>query len=155
MYGQSAYKIRDRYNEEQSKFKDLYATGVFVDNHDNARFLNQNGNIKRFQNAIAFSIFARGIPFVYYGSEQAFKGGKDPQNREILWNSMNQDSEMFKFIKACVNARKTHKAWEHEDVERYVANNFYAFSRGDILVALSNTDSTVSYPVTYNPYKAG
>jgi alpha-amylase len=42
--GQSMYKIRDRYNEEKSKFKDLDALGVFVDNHDNARFLNSNGN---------------------------------------------------------------------------------------------------------------
>jgi alpha-amylase len=38
--GQSMYNIRSRYNEEKSLFKDLDALGVFVDNHDNARFLN-------------------------------------------------------------------------------------------------------------------
>jgi uncharacterized protein YjfI (DUF2170 family) len=37
--GKTMYTIRNRYNEEQSKFKDISALGVFVDNHDNARFL--------------------------------------------------------------------------------------------------------------------
>ena len=51
--GYSATNIRNRYNEEKSKFQDLYALGVFVDNHDNHRFLNPyedscNPNIKRF-----------------------------------------------------------------------------------------------------------
>ena len=35
--GQSMYNIRNRYSEEHSKFKDLDALGVFVDNHDNQR----------------------------------------------------------------------------------------------------------------------
>ncbi len=31
--------IKTRYDAEASKFKDIDALGVFVDNHDNARFL--------------------------------------------------------------------------------------------------------------------
>lgn len=54
-----------------------------------------------------------------------------------------------------MTARKTHKVWESEDIERYVANQFYAFSRGDVLIALTNTDDTVSIPVNYNPYSEG
>jgi alpha-amylase len=38
------YGIRNRFNEEQGKFKDVDALGVFVDNHDNARFLNGMGD---------------------------------------------------------------------------------------------------------------
>ncbi len=37
-------------------FKDPSALGVFVDNHDNARFLNNNFNIPKFKNAIAFGL---------------------------------------------------------------------------------------------------
>lgn len=40
-YGKSMTVIRDRWAEEQKYFKDLDALGIFVDNHDNARFLNQ------------------------------------------------------------------------------------------------------------------
>jgi alpha-amylase len=76
--GKTMYTIRNRYNEEQSKFKDISALGVFVDNHDNARFLNFQKNIHRFKNALAFSIYSIGIPFVYYGNEQGYAGGNDP-----------------------------------------------------------------------------
>ena len=42
--GQSMYNIKNRFSEEQSKFKDIDALGIFVDNHDNARFLNQHND---------------------------------------------------------------------------------------------------------------
>lgn len=62
---------------------------------------------------------------------------------------------MYVFIKTAIHARTTHKAADFELVERYVADNFYCFSRNDILIALTNTDSTVTYPVSYNPYTEG
>ena len=79
------YKIRQRYDEEASHFQDIDATGLFVDNHDNARFLNQFNNVQGFKSGLTFSLTGRGIPFYYYGSEQAYAGGNDPQNRESLW----------------------------------------------------------------------
>lgn len=78
-------KITDRFAEEQGKFSDVDALGIFVDNHDNARFLNQYNDQTRFKAALLFAQTARGIPFFYYGSEQAYSGGNDPQNRESLW----------------------------------------------------------------------
>jgi alpha-amylase len=44
--GQSMTKIRNRYNAEASHFSDIDALGVFVDNHDNARFLHNHSNNK-------------------------------------------------------------------------------------------------------------
>lgn len=89
MYGKSMYTLKNRYNEEASYFTDIDALGVFVDNHDNARFLNSQGDKMKFKNAIAFSLTSRGIPFYYYGSEQYYAGGNDPNNREQLWTNMN------------------------------------------------------------------
>lgn len=79
------YNIKNRFIEEQGKFIDVDALGIFVDNHDNARFLNQYNDVTRFKSALLFAQTARGIPFFYYGSEQAYSGGNDPQNRESLW----------------------------------------------------------------------
>lgn len=63
-------KIKNRYDAEASHFKDLDALGVFVDNHDNARFLhNFSGKKAQLRNATVFSLTTRGIPFVYYGTE--------------------------------------------------------------------------------------
>lgn len=102
------YSIRSTYDDEAKHFKDLDALGVFVDNHDNARFLNSQKNLNRFKNALAFSLTSKGIPFVYYGNEQNFDGGNDPQNREVLWTKMNKNSDMYSFIKKVVTARKSH-----------------------------------------------
>ena len=84
---QSMYGIKNKYIEEEGFFSDIDALGLFVDNHENARFLNQKPHYeqKMFANALVFSLTGRGIPFFYYGSEQAFTGGDDPQNRESLW----------------------------------------------------------------------
>ena len=98
----------DRWNEEQSKFRDIDALGLFVDNHDNARFLNGKNDQRLFKSALAFSLTARGIPFYYYGSEQGYAGGNDPQNREVIWNNLNKDHDIYKFTQTIMNARKSH-----------------------------------------------
>jgi len=49
------FNIRNRFNEEQSKFKDIDALGIFVDNHDNARFLNSYHDNRMFMNALLFA----------------------------------------------------------------------------------------------------
>lgn len=46
------------YQGINSKFKDPSVLGVFINNHDNSRFLHNNGNVNRFKNAIAFSLLA-------------------------------------------------------------------------------------------------
>jgi alpha-amylase len=122
--GNSCYDIRNRFNEEKSHFQDITALGVFVDNHDNARFLHnfQFAN-KKWENAWLFSVFAQGIPFTYYGSEQGFGGGNDPQNRETLWTTgYDRTNEFYKFIKAANMARSSSKAYEQGHVERYVSD---------------------------------
>lgn len=82
----SMKNIDSRYSVEEGKFKDIDALGLFVDNHDNARFLhNHGGHETQLKAATVFSLTGRGIPFVYYGTEQYYSGGNDPQNRESLW----------------------------------------------------------------------
>ena len=82
----SMYGFRDRYNQESSHFSDIDALGVFVDNHDNGRFLSRyNNNRTGLKQAEVFALTSRGIPFTYYGTEQYYAGGSDPKNRESLW----------------------------------------------------------------------
>ena len=46
----SMYGIKNRFNEEGGHFSDIDALGLFVDNHDNARFLNQFNDQRMFKN---------------------------------------------------------------------------------------------------------
>lgn len=153
--GQDMGKIYNRYNGESYHFNDIDALGVFVDNHDNARFLSNFGGKKtELKAATVFSLTTRGIPFVYYGTEQYYSGGNDPANRESLWNDMNTSTDFYQLI-AKVNAqRKASKIWNYEWVQRYADQTFYAFSRGEFLVALTNS-GTQSRQVTYSPFAEG
>lgn len=134
--------ITSRYQEEETHFKDIDALGLFVDNHDNARFLstfkenNVNSDIG-FTNALVFSMTARGIPFFYYGSERNFDGGKDPANREPFWECHGQGSSEA-FISDLMYWRKTTEMFNYPFEEKTVTDNLYAFQRGQVLVALTN-----------------
>ena len=67
-------------------FSDKDALGVFVDNHDNARFLNRYpNNVTGLMRAQTYAMTTSGIPITYYGTEQFFSGADDPENRESLW----------------------------------------------------------------------
>lgn len=89
------YSIRSTIDYERTKFTDMDALVVFTDNHDNKRFLNINNDRKALQASLVFSIFAQGIPCVYYGSEQNYGGGDDPFNREQLWTNMIQTTDTY------------------------------------------------------------
>ena len=57
----------------------------FIDNHDTPRFLFDQPDLARLHNAINLQFTQDGIPCIYYGTEQQFRGGNDPANREPLW----------------------------------------------------------------------
>jgi alpha-amylase len=59
-------------------------------------------------------------------------------------------------MKIAVQTRKAFKVWGLPQVERWVLDDLYAFSRGQVFIATTNqVDNTVSVGVTYHPYKAG
>lgn len=127
-----------------------------MDNHDNARFLNRYGNNRSgLKQAEIFALTSRGIPFTYYGTEQYYAGGNDPNNRESLWQDMKTDSDFYQVIATTNAQRKASQVWNYEQVERYVDDNFFAFSRGEFLVALTNSGNTQSRQVTYHPFTEG
>lgn len=130
--------IADRWAENTKYFKDVDALGLFVDNHDNARFLNGNGDQRLFKSALTFSLTARGIPFFYYGSEQGFSGGNDPFNREVMWRSFNRGSDLFQFVATLNRARKAQNVVNQPFQEKWVDDQLYAYTRGSFLVALTN-----------------
>ncbi len=80
----------------------------FLDNHDIPRFLyDKPGDVAALHNALAFQFTEIGIPCVYYGTEQEFKGGNDPANRERLWDKgFDRSGGTFKFIQQLTALRK-------------------------------------------------
>lgn len=141
-------------------FNKLQYLANFCDNHDNARTLSWGGNWddkkKHHRGCHVMALTSVGIPIVYYGAEQYFAGGNDPANREIMWRNLDRGSDMYIYLGQINEARKRMQIWNQQQVERYVDNEFYAFSRGKFLVCMTNKVSgTVAKFLTYHPFSAG
>ncbi|KAF2963466.1 hypothetical protein GQX73_g10103 [Xylaria multiplex] len=139
----SSQAIVDMHNQISSAFPDPSALGTFLDNHDNARWLNAKNDISLIKNALAYVILSRGIPIVYYGTEQGYSGGADPANREDLWRSgFNTDSDLYQAISKLSAARKSAGGLAGDDqTHLYVADTAYAWARagGDLIVVTTNS----------------
>jgi len=68
---------------------------------------------------------------------------------------MNTKSDLYQIIKKVNAQRKKSQIWKEQWVERYHQNNFYSFSRGKFLVALTNSTNQQHYKVTYHPFSEG
>jgi len=85
-------QLEDRFNALNANNYDPYATTrlvTFLDNHDQWRFMhtdNANNNTNKLSVALSFLYSAMGIPCLYYGTEQNFNGGQDPNNREDMYH---------------------------------------------------------------------
>ena len=82
--------IQNHYNSVDSLYDPASRMQLvtFLDNHDNPRFLSTseaNGNTNRLELALVFLYTSRGIPSLYYGTEQGFDGTTDPNDREDMF----------------------------------------------------------------------
>lgn len=120
---------------------------TFLDSHDVPRFLNASnasGNTARLRLALAFLYTSRGIPNLYYGTEQNFSGGADPANREDMFagvgetgpavgDNFNQTSAQFLWVAQLNNLRRLHPALrrgEHVNLwANFGAPGLFAYAR--------------------------
>ena len=68
---------------------------------------------------------------------------------------MKTDSDIYKMTAKVNAARKAHKIWEHDLKEQYVLQNLYVFSRGDFMVALTNSHNQQQVQVPNVPWADG
>ena len=76
----------------------------------------------------------KGIPIIYYGTEQGYHGGNDPNNRETLWPNYDTSSDLYKFIGTLSRFRTKmgSSLYESKQIERYVDDQLFAFTRGNV-----------------------
>ena len=127
---------------------------TFVENHDNPRWLHDCGDRAKFTNAVIFSLVWEGIPVFYYAGEQYYAGGADPNNREPLWDNYNTKSTLYQLLGKAHALRKKVKIWNYAITQRYANDNFYAFTRGNVLACFTNVQSS-QYSITYHDFKDG
>jgi len=76
--------------DEDHRYKSATELITFIDNHDMPRFQSLNPDPEMLKVAISLVMTCRGIPCVYYGTEQYLhddtNGGNDPYNRPMMEN---------------------------------------------------------------------
>jgi alpha-amylase len=136
-----------------------YRLVTFLDNHDTTRFLssgNANNDTNRLAVALEFLYTSRGIPCLYYGTEEAFNGGGDPNNREDMFagqfeqtsslgDNFNMTHPLFRLVAKLNNFRRLYPS-----LRRGVHNNLWSDPSGPGLFAYSRALSNEEVFVVLN-----
>ena len=137
-------KVLDKYiQNNHTKYLSPQYNGIWFSNHDNERFLYdckaENNKEDKLLNGIIFTLFFEGIPIFYYGDEQYCKEeGEGDKKREVLFWKYNTTTKIYKYLKIANDVRKEKEIYEKDFIRRYADDNFYVFTRGDVLIAVGN-----------------
>ncbi len=156
-------------NARESYWAEPLKQVVFLDNHDMPRIntvlrssagMSQSYAAARTDLGLAITMTVRGVPCVYYGTEQYAANfttnsfgqvGSDPYNREMM-PSFNTGTNAFNVIKTLAALRQTNKALQDGTYsEKWVDDTLISYERksgGDVVVVAANIGParTVSIP---------
>jgi glycosidase len=150
---------------------------TFLDNHDQPRFLcpaNANNNTSRLRVALVFLYTARGVPCLYYGTEQAFNGTNDPNDREDMFaggfeqgpslgDNFNETHPLFQWVAKLNNFRRLYAPLQTgEHVNQWCDPNgpgLFAYARRlgtqEVFVVFNTATAARTLPKRGTIYPAG
>nr|ABN14270.1 cyclodextrin glucanotransferase [Bacillus sp. BL-31] len=123
---------------------------TFLDNHDMSRFTNNGESTRTTDIGLALMLTSRGVPTIYYGTEQYMEGDGDPGSRAMM-ASFDENTDAYKLIQKLAPLRKSNPAygygttterWINDDVLIYERN----FGENYALIAI-NRNLNTSYNI--------
>src|ERR1041385_6510580 len=128
---------------------------TFIDNHDMSRFLSLNNNNNRLHEALAFVLTSRGIPCIYYGTEQYLHndtgGGTDPYNRPMM-ATFDTTTTAYKLTGKLSTLRHSNPAVPYGSMsQRWMNSDVYIYERkffGSVVLVAINKNDTTAYNIT-------
>lgn len=106
---------------------------TFIDNHDMPRFQSLNPDPDMLRVAIALVMTTRGIPCLYYGTEQYLHndtdGGNDPYNRPMM-EQWDTDTEIYRYVRLLSGVRRLNPAISlGSQWQKYITPDVYCYVR--------------------------
>ncbi len=159
-------------SQEAVNFRQANDLVTFIDNHDRPRFLSHSNNKNRLHEALAFLLTCRGVPVIYYGTEQYLhndtSNGNDPYDRPWM-NSFDTTTTAYKLIRRLASLRKSNPAIPYGTMaQRWISNDVYIYERtfagSVVLIAINKNDTAATAiaglftslpPGTYTDYLNG
>ncbi|GIO36391.1 putative cyclomaltodextrin glucanotransferase [Paenibacillus antibioticophila] len=144
------YGLNNMLVETEGDYMHIQDQVTFIDNHDMDRFKLGNNN-RRLEQALAFTLTSRGVPAIYYGTEQYMSGNGDPANRSFM-NGFSTDTTAYQVIGKLAPLRKSNPAIAYGSTqERWMNNDVYIYERNfgssTALIAI-NRSETASASIT-------
>jgi glycosidase len=141
--------------QENSNFTWKEDQVTFIDNHDMSRFLSLNNNNNRLHQALSFILTSRGIPCIFYGTEQYLhndtNGGGDPYNRPMM-NGFSTSTTAYQVINRLSTLRRNNRAVQYgSQNQRWINSDVYIYERkffGNVVLVAINKSETASYNIT-------
>ncbi|MEG3857861.1 alpha-amylase family glycosyl hydrolase [Microcoleus sp. herbarium12] len=106
---------------------------TFIDNHDMPRFQSLNADRQMLRLAICLMMTTRGIPSIYYGTEQYLhddtEGGNDPYNRPMM-EKWDTDSPIYRDVRLLSGLRRLNPAISMgSQWQKYLTADVYCYVR--------------------------
>jgi glycosidase len=128
---------------------------TFIDNHDMTRFLTLLNNNNRLHQALAFILTSRGVPCIYYGTEQYLhndmSGGGDPYNRPMM-NAFSTSTTAYTLTNRLSTLRRNNTAVPYGGTQqRWMNNDVYVYERkffGNVVLVAINKSAATAYNIT-------
>jgi glycosidase len=134
-----------------SQYKQVNDQVTFIDNHDMARFQVAGASGRKLEQALAFTLTSRGVPAIYYGTEQYMQGTGDPDNRAKM-TSFSTTTTAYKMIGRLAPLRKSNAAIAYgTTTQRWVNSNVLIFERqfgSNVAVIAINRDLANATPIS-------
>ncbi|MCJ2542780.1 alpha-amylase family glycosyl hydrolase [Thermostichus vulcanus] len=123
---------------------------TFIDNHDMCRFQTLNPDPEMLRVAVAIIMTSRGIPCLYYGTEQYLHndtdGGNDPYNRPMM-EHWDPESPLYRQIRLLSGLRRLNPAVSlGSQWRKYLTDDVWCYTRryrdSRCFVALNRGEAT-------------
>ncbi|EJD53348.1 glycoside hydrolase family 13 protein [Auricularia subglabra TFB-10046 SS5] len=138
--------LASNFADSKAQFNSTLVLGNFLENQDVPRWANMSVDPQSLYNAMTYTFMWDGIPVVYNGQEQGFRGAADPWNREALWTSGYANTTAYQLIAKLNALRKflatTRPEWlaSQASILTLTQNNI-AFIKGPTITILTNIGS--------------
>nr|O30565.1 RecName: Full=Cyclomaltodextrin glucanotransferase; AltName: Full=Cyclodextrin-glycosyltransferase; Short=CGTase; Flags: Precursor [Brevibacillus brevis]AAB65420.1 cyclodextrin glycosyltransferase [Brevibacillus brevis] len=143
------YDFNEMIKSTEKDYDEVIDQVTFIDNHDMSRF---SMVVFNFQTDIALAVLltSRGVPTIYYGTEQYLTGGNDPDNRKPM-KTFDRSTNSYKITSKLASLRQRNSALGYGNTtERWINSDVYIYERkfgnSIVLTAVnsSNRNQTIS-----------
>ncbi|MFS0786683.1 alpha-amylase family glycosyl hydrolase [Shouchella sp. 1P09AA] len=142
------YDFHAMIESTENDYDEVIDQVTFIDNHDMSRFTVEQSK-RQTDMALAVMLTSRGVPTIYYGTEQYLTGGNDPENRKPM-KTFDRSTNSYQLIKKLASLKQTNLALGYgETTERWINADVYIYERtfGNHVVLTAVNSSSKSYSI--------